>query len=84
MKNNNSILNQYPELILMEFCFDNLYDGLDVQDDEIVAYATEISQSYYGGMTEEHIIAKHWAYDEFDIYLTNWYNNYCEREDCLW
>ena len=79
----NNTLSKYPELILMEFCFDHMYEGLGELDETIVAYQTKIVEDYYAGWMEEYTIARSWVFDEFDDYLSRWYHNYCERENCL-
>lgn len=76
-------LNKYPELIILDFCDDQRYDYLDEYDNQIIACRYEVTDSYYGQCLVQPVIVKQWGYEEFDQYLTQWYSEFCEREDAV-
>lgn len=77
-------LNNYPESIIQEFLLDQCYDFLAEQDNRIFAYCYELHHHPLLGDIEVTVIRKTWDnIKEFDTYLTQWYHEYCEREDAV-
>ena len=75
------VLNKYPELVLMDFCQDNNYEYLDEFKNTIIACRYEVTEDYYGAQLIQPIIVAQWSFDDFDKYLTDWWFEFCERED---